>query len=164
MKKQRAIDFFEAAKCAAIRRENICDALEELNYAGYVSGVSYDGSNAHGSDTFASVDNKLVSITSLSLKRDECNAVIDDALEVLYGKKDKGGIALLMGFKYADIVCAHYLDLRTWREIAQDMGCSHSWCMMLSREVMNFIDRHGFAYVREAEYRKSNKSSHEHLY
>lgn len=132
--------YFENAKKAAIARDALICELQSLNNGDVLTGVSYDGVHSHG--------DSQTSIVGMIERKDKSRetiaaleSVLDDALVVLYGDGVPGGVAKRLGTLYADVVCAHWLELQSWRKIAAQFECSQSWCRMIADKTFAYLDK-----------------------
>lgn len=105
-----------------------------------LKGISYEGEGSSGCDVIDRYNAALTGKEYAAATIERCNRIMDAALVVLYGHDGRSGIRKAMSGKHADVVCAHYLQLESWRSIARQLGCSEGWCRMLSKEVMHYID------------------------
>lgn len=147
-----ATEYFLAAQDAAEDMERARQMLAKLKSGEVPKGIDYERFGAGGGDhdAMAVTDARIDFEATLSERIGKDRAIVDDALEVLYGKDGHGGIAKLKGNRFADAVCMRYLQLEKWTDIAEVMSCTVKWCRSLCNDTFRFIDDVGFAYVREA--------------
>ena len=84
----------------------------------------------------------------LDVRQARCNAMVEDAMDVLYGVDGRGGLARLKGSATADCICGHYLMGMRWQEVADELARPESkdarqWCKRRAYRGMEYIDRVG---------------------
>ena len=79
----------------------------------------------------------------------DSQAEVDEACVLLYGADNRGGLAKLKGNRYADALCMAYLQAMPWDEIADVMQCSRQWCRELCNVGFRYIDKVGFAALKD---------------
>ena len=89
----------------------------------------------------------------LDVRQARCNAMVEDAMDVLYGADGRGGLARLKGSATADSICGHYLMGMRWQQVADEIAKPESedarhWCMMRAYRGFEFIDRVGIEALR----------------
>lgn len=142
MENLKAKEYFERAQSMAKALDAINQELAEVESGDTLQAVRYDTQGGCSSDGFGKIAQHLATSSKLEAKAEECKKVLDDALIVLYGSDGRSGIAKAMDSLHADVVCAHYLQLESWRKIAKGLGCSHVWAQMVARETFKYLDEH----------------------
>lgn len=137
----RAAEYFAFVAKAAKDRHEAQMTIQELTEADALQCVRYDGTAGRSSDIADRVDAAMARRKKLEDIVRQCTQVMDDALALLYGHDGRGGVARALSMRHADVVCAHYIQLESWRTIAEQLGCSHTYCRMLSLEVMSYLNR-----------------------
>lgn len=89
----------------------------------------------------------------LDVRQARCDAMVEDAMDVLYGKEGRGGLARLKGSATADCICGHYLMGMRWQEVADEITRPESenpshWCRMRASRGFECIDRVGADALR----------------
>lgn len=79
---------------------------------------------------------------------ESCEEVIGGALELIAGI----GAALGgRGAPYADVLELYYIDLMTWGDVANELGCSDRYCRMLRNVALDWVDAVGLPRARGGE-------------
>lgn len=118
------------------------------------------GATGHGSG-----GDRMVGMAILSMKLHELERElprmeqlherhVEAALDVLYGRSGRGGLAKARSTTDADLLCAHYLQGIGWAEIAREMGKPDTewpsqWCRQRAVRACWFIDRIGMEQLAE---------------
>lgn len=81
-------------------------------------------------------------------QRAKVNPQVEQALEVLYGRSGRGGLAKERGQLDADILCCHYLQGVEWSRIARDIVRADTeyptqWCRHRAMRALLLIDKVG---------------------
>jgi hypothetical protein len=147
----KAREYFEQASEAAQDMHSASLRLSMMRESETLQAVRYDKetSGNAASDSMAKVDSRIDFEAVFDKRIADDQNVIDDAFLLLYGTDGKGGLAHKLGNRYADVLCAHYLQLETYVDIGYQLGCGDRYLRMLADEALNYIDRVGFAKIRD---------------
>lgn len=145
-----ARDFMECARASALALHALDMKHQSLMTAAQLGAQSYAERRATATDPHAALDELLDFENALDGLRAPHRAVLDDATEILYGPRARCGVAKLLGHKYADVLCWRFLQVRRWREIAADLGCSVRWAQELANTALDWMDSTGEAHIRAA--------------
>lgn len=144
-----AREYFEGVRAQVRKFERVEARYAELSDTS-IGAIKYDEAHGGSSDPMARIDAAMDYEQIVSERRAELEKMLDAATSILYGEHGRGGLAKLKGSIYADSICMHYLQDDSWAHIARYSE------MYSAQEIRNkamsglrFIDRHGFAYVRE---------------
>lgn len=114
-----------------------------------IGAIKYDEAHGGSGDPMARIDEAMDYEQVLAERKAELEKTLDAATSILYGEDGRGGLAKLKGSIYADSICMHYLQDERWKDIAALFGASGKQVRYYAMSGLRFIDRHGFAYVRE---------------
>lgn len=147
----KAREYFEQASEAARDMDRAELLLSNLKSREGLQAVRYDKSGTAGTPDSMSATDSRIDFESFVVERIENNQrVIDDALVILYGADGRHGLSKELGTMYADVLCAHCLQLQTWATIAAQWNCSDRYCRMLEQKAYDYIDDVGFAHLRNS--------------
>ena len=148
----RAREYFESVRAEVIRLERSRSMLERLRAREGARAQTYGISSglSAGGDPMDAVGSRIDMEGRMAALVARAEADIDAATEVLYGRDGRGGLAKLKGSRYSDAVCLYYVQGSTWTEAAAEMECSRQWCRALAAEAFSYIDRVGWAEVKDA--------------
>lgn len=147
----RAKEYFESIRAEVVRTEQAREMLERMKAREGAKAQSYQASGGGEMvDPMDALARRIDFEGRLRERIRDAEGNLDEALEVLYGKDNRGGLAKMKGIQYADAICMHYLQAQTWGEIAEIMSCSTKWCRNLCDAGFMFIDRVGWAKVKSA--------------
>lgn len=146
----KAREYFEQAQNAAQDMHSASLRLAALRDSEQLQAVRYDkdGNNPNVSDAMKATDERIDYEAVFAERIEAAQAIIDDAFAFLYGNDGRHGLSRALGNRYADVLCAHYLQLETYVDLAHQMGCGDRYLRMLADEAMMYIDRVGFAKIR----------------
>ena len=148
----RAKEYFEGIRGEVLKVEQAQQMLERLKAREGAKTQSYQGGGAHGdaSNPMDEIGRRIDFEGRLAERIKESSRSVDEACVILYGSDGRGGLAKLKGTRYADAVCMFYLQAETWDSMAEVMCCSPQWCQSLCRAAFVYIDKVGWAKVRNA--------------
>lgn len=147
----RAKEYFEGVRGQAVALARAQETLERMKAREGARTQSYQaGAGGEGADPMESVQRRIDFEHRLGDRIAAARAAVDEACEVLYGTDGRGGLAKLKGTRYADAICMAYCQAEPWNEIADALGSSPQWCRSLCRAGFVFIDRVGWAKVKNA--------------
>lgn len=91
-----------------------------------------------------------VASTRYDLLRQEVNAELEKATDLLYGKHGRGGLAKARSTTDADCICGYYLQGLTWQQVANELVRPDSkdgaqWCRRRAMRAFKWMDSTGFA-------------------
>ena len=113
---QSATDLMESARDAAKELERINLQLASMDSARDVKAQGYSGVQSHSKDVNGmGATERLIDYEERvkpRLRADE--AILEDAMNVLYGTDGRGGVSKGIGSCYADVLMHRYLLMRTW--------------------------------------------------
>ena len=127
-----ARDYFESIRSEVIDVERACEMLERMRSREDAEAQRYDASR--GSCCVEPPDliaRRIDFERRLAFRIEESRKSVDEALEILYGRDGRGGLAKAKGAIYADAICMRYCQAEPWREIAETMRCSTAWAHRL---------------------------------
>ena len=145
-------DYFGMARRAAHAIRALDMQYESLKSAVRLGAQSYNSGRGGGVDPQshqAAMDALLDFEREMPRLYAPHDEAIADALLILYGWRGRGGVAKLLGEKYADVVNWRWLQLRRWREIAADLSCSVRWAQMVEDTAFDWMDEYGEMQIRE---------------
>lgn len=146
-----ARDLFDAARGAAIECERIRRMLIAMESAeqsvGTALGMKVDAGSI--SDPMRRVDARIDKESRWHQRIEEDERLMDLATSVCYGadQDGKGGLSLLLGMLYADIIWWHYLGTETWARTGDIVGYSPQRCKAIRDIAFDFIDGLGVANI-----------------
>lgn len=148
----KAKEYFEGIRAEVVKTEQAREMLECMRAKEGAKAQSYQPSGGGGFCTDASlaIIHRIDFEKRLERRIADARKQIDEACEVLYGIDGRGGLAKLKGARYADAICMGYLQAQSWTEIAEIMQSSVRWCHSLCDTGFAYIDRVGFAFVKNA--------------
>ena len=148
-----ARDWFNRVRNSVVTLAEAERDAEEAEAATYPKGQQY-GSVSHGGsgDGSGAMIRYAMATTELDAKRAECEAMLERATDVLYGRSGRGGLAKRKGTATADCICGYYLLGMSWREVADEMVQPDSedgrhWCMMRAHRAFDYMDRAGMDWL-----------------
>lgn len=149
----RAREYFEGirSEVSSVARER--SELELMRERTGVRAQGFGPTSRHGGGSPSAmgvVDAAVDRERELAGRERELERSLGRATELLYGADGRGGLAKLRGSRYADAICMGYLQATPWREVAEVMMCSPRWCHELCDSAFRYIDRVGFAFVRDS--------------
>lgn len=132
-------------ECERTRRMLLAMELRE-------GGSGGDGAKVSGgsvSDPMRRVDARLDMEAQWGVRIEENEQLMDYATSVLYGRDQdgKGGVSLLLGMLYADVIWWHYLGCETWARTGDIVGYSPQRCKALRDIAFDFVDGLGLANI-----------------
>lgn len=153
----RARDWFESIRAEVIECARMEADLLDLRSKTWPRGQSYE-MVAHSSGTkdgSGPVLRVVEAERELDVRQARCNAMVEDAMDVLYGKDGRGGLARLKGSATADCICGHYLMGMRWQEVADeitrlDSKDGEQWCMRRAYRGLELIDKIGIVVLTES--------------
>lgn len=143
-----ARDFFGIARRAVLDLQALDLKHESLRSAVRLGAVKPTERRVTDVDAQAAIVELVDYEKALDGLRAPHMAILNDATELLYGPHGRGGVAKLYGSKYADVICWRWLQLRRWRSIAHDLGCSVRWAQELEGAAFDWMDETGEAHIR----------------
>ena len=147
----KAKEYFEGIRAEVVKTDTAREMLARMKAREGVKAQSYQtGGSGDMRDPMDSVSNRIDFEGKLRQRIADAERVLDEACEVLYGSDGRGGLAKLKGTHYADAICMYYCQAETWGEIADIMQCSQKWCRKLCEVAFDYIDRVGWAHVKDA--------------
>lgn len=146
-----AKDYFEQTHDAAVQMHRLSLEYDYLSSADGLKAIVYDKQPGAPNATDGTGQTIAVIVRRARIRKRirELSRIVDEATDLLYGSDGRGGVAKALGSFAADIICAHYLQLKSWRSIAKELDCSHSWCIMVADETMEKVDEYGLAYFKQ---------------
>lgn len=143
-----AREYFDGVRAQVRKFERVEARYAELSDTS-IGAIKYDEAHGGSSDPMARIDEAMDYEQIVAERRAELEKTLDAATSILYGEDGRGGLAKLKGSIYADSICMHYLQDERWKDIAALFGASGKQVRYYAMSGLRFIDRHGFAYVRE---------------
>lgn len=147
-----AKEYFEGIRDEVVKTDRAREMLERMKAREGAKAQSYQtgGGNGDACDPMESVSRRIDFEGRLRQRIADAEEAIDEACELLYGKDGRGGLAKLKGTRYADAICMGYLQAQPWPEIADIMRCSQQWCRELCNAGFVYIDKVGWAKLKNA--------------
>lgn len=147
----KAKEYFEGIRAEVVKTDTAREMLERMKAREGAKTQSYKtGGGGDMRDPMDSVSDRIDFEGKLRQRIADAERALDEACEVLYGSDGRGGLAKLKGTHYADAICMHYCQAETWGEIADIMQCSQKWCRKLCEVGFDYIDRVGWAHIKNA--------------
>ena len=148
----RAKEYFECIRAEVVKTDKAREMLERMKAREGAKAQSYQIGGGCGdvSDPMESVSQRIDFEGKLRRRISDVEGSLDEACAMLYGADGRGGLAKLKGTHYADAICMYYCQAETWGYIAEIMQCSQKWCRKLCEVGFEFIDRVGWAHVKNA--------------
>lgn len=148
----KAREYFEGIRAEVVKTDKAREMLERMKAREGAKAQSYQtgGGGGYVTDPMESVSQRIDFEGKLRQRIVDVEGTLDEACEVLYGSDGRGGLANLKGTHYADAICMYYCQAETWGEIAEIMQCSQKWCRKLCEVGFEFIDRVGWAHIKNA--------------
>ena len=148
----RAKEYFEGIRAEVVKTDKAREMLERMRAREGAKAQSYQAGGGIGgaADPMDSIAKRIDFEGRLEQRIADAEEALDEACEVLYGKDGLGGLAKLKGTRYADAICMAYCQAESWSEIAEVMQCSQSWAHELCYAGFMYIDRVGWAKVKNA--------------
>lgn len=146
-----ARDLFDAARVAAFECERIRRMLQAMEDAEQTCGAELGSKVQSGSisDPMRRVDARIDKELLWLQRIEQDESLMDAATCVLYGRDQdgKGGVSLLLGMLYADVIWWHYLGCETWARTGDIVGYSPQRCKALRDIAFDFVDGLGLANI-----------------
>lgn len=145
----RAQEYFTNVRNTVLEIERSRETLERMKASEDAHVQRYEQSSSNGdTDALDRINMRIEFEARLESRIDEAIIIVAEATEVLYGQDDHGGLAREKGSLYADVVNMAYVQAMTWREVAEIMMKSVSWCRELSNRAFSYIDVVGMQHLR----------------
>lgn len=146
-----ALEWFESIRANVIEVRDLEREIESIETQSGPHGQNAGSVGGGGShDSLRGIDHIVDARMREKLERQkvETEAEIERALEVLYGKSGRGGLAKAKSSTDADILCCHYLQGMEWTGIAgevsrEDVARPNGWCRTRAMRALSYIDRVG---------------------
>lgn len=146
---KRASDCFRAIRRKQVEAAKLKACVSELMSKALIKRAHF-ASVGHGTptDRYSVLDTALDKKAELERLRAELRTCTECAESILYGFNGTGGLCAMRDPVDANIVCAHYLRARSWRDIATEYASPTSaapiaWCKMRAKRALDFIDKQG---------------------
>ncbi len=148
----KAKEYFEGIRADVVKTDRARDMLERMRAKEGAKAQSYQAGGGSGDvgDPAESITRRIDFEGRLKQRIADAEEALDEACEYLYGADGRGGLAKLKGARYADAICMGYLQAQPWPEIADIMQCSQQWCHELCNEGFVYIDKVGWAKLKNA--------------
>lgn len=148
----RAKEYFEGIRAEVVKTERARETLERMRAKEGAKAQSYQvsGGSGDGSDPMDEIARRIDLEGNLRKRMADTERAVDEACALLYGEDGRGGLSKLKGTRYADAICMGYLQAQPWSDIADIMHSSKRWCHTLCDVGFAYIDRVGFAAVKNA--------------
>ena len=150
-----AQDWFSSIRADVVELDRLGRKLEELQSQAGIKGQSFDAIGHASGPKDASARYIAAIQAELDLERHKAmlNLELEEALAVLYGYDDRGGLAKVRCSADADCICGYYLQAMTWRQVAEELVKPDSldgaqWCKRRAYRALETIDRLGFSYLK----------------
>lgn len=138
-------DFFIAvrdAKKDLARKQRIIESMEaqEQSLPGGMGGGA-----THGGEKIANAitDIKLDKLAAWKEQIESDADIIATAYKVLYGANKSGGLDMLLGAHYAELLDCRYIQLFGWEKTARKIGYSRGHCFELQKIAFDFLESNG---------------------
>ena len=148
-----ALDWLESIRVEGVRIEKAKQdlALLEASISPHAQGFEPMGHGGGSSDAMlgmAMMSAKLGELRMLLPELEQRHeAKMDRALDVLYGRSGRGGLAKVTSLEDADMLCFRYLQDESWASIARRFEPETSnltvWCQRRAKVACRVIDRIG---------------------
>lgn len=147
-----AKEYFEGIRAEVVKTDKAREMLERMRAKEGAKVQTYQagGGSGYMTDPMESVAKRIDLEGRLEKRIAYAEKAIDEACDILYGSDGRGGLAKLKGERYADAICMGYLYAQPWDEIADVMRGSVRWCHTLCDAGFAYIDRVGWAHVKNA--------------
>lgn len=153
-----AREWFETIRSNVVEMRDLEREIEGIETQSGPHGQSAGSIGGGGShDSLRGIDHLVDSRMREKLERQQTatNAEIERALEVLYGKSGRGGLARAKSSTDADILCCYYLQGMEWPDIAGqvsrgDVARPNGWCRTRAMRALAYIDRVGIAPLTDS--------------
>lgn len=142
-----AYDYFADVRKASAKVEQCQRIINELK-GGSIPPALMDGghgSGDHSDPTAAAFFRSVYLMDQSTRQRDVCTVIIGEALQLI------AALRTTFGDK-ADVLELYYIDLCTWRDIAERFGIAESTARMWRDDLFLHIDTHPNAYIMAATY------------
>lgn len=143
---QSATDLMESARDAAKELERINLQLASMDSARDVKAQGYSGVQSHSNDVNGmGATERLIDYEERvkpRLRADE--AILEDAMNMLYGTDGRGGVSKGIGSCYADVLMHRYLLMRTWDDTGWYCRVSKATAKRYAEVALDYIDAAGF--------------------
>lgn len=147
----KAREYFEGVRAEVVKTARAREMLERMRAHEGAKAQSYQSGGGTGeTDPMEAVGRRIDFEQRLRRRIENADALVDEACLVLYGADGRGGLAKLKGTRYADAICMAYCQAEPWKDVADVMQSSQEWCRMLCREGFVYIDKVGWANVKNA--------------
>ena len=103
------------------------------------------GAGSHSDPTAAAFFRSVLLMDQSIRQRDVCTVILGEALQLIDALRSVFG-------RKADVLEWYYIDLRTWRDIANELGIAESTARMWRDDLFLHIDTHPAAYIMAAKY------------
>jgi hypothetical protein len=150
-----ARDWFDSIRSDVIELEKLRIRAEELQAQVGVKGQSFGaiGHASGSSDPSAKQIALIQAKESYERHKVALDMRLDEALAILYGCDNRGGLAMVRCSADADCICGYYLQAMSWRQVAEELVKPDSkdgpqWCKRRAYRSLELMDRLGFDYMR----------------
>lgn len=152
-----ARDWFERIRAEVLECARLEDDLLDLRAKAGPRGQSFEmvAHSTGASDGSGPILRVAQAESELDVRQARCNAMVEDAMDVLYGEDGRGGLARLKGSATADCICGRYLMGMRWGEVADEITRPESrdgeqWCKRRAYRGLEFIDKIGLAVLTKS--------------
>ena len=154
----KARDWFEAIRVGVVEMARLEQEIEATETQAGPHGQSVGSVGGGGShDSLRGIDRMVDAGAREKLARLQAkyNPEIDSALEVLYGRSGRGGLAKARQSVDADILCGYYLQGMEWTAIAaclsgRKVARPNGWVRMRAMRALAYIDGVGMAALADS--------------
>lgn len=112
-------------------------------------GARYGTIGSSGNhDATAAVDRVIEAEQALAIDQARHDLELEQACAILYGWSGRGGLARERGSVDADIICCHFLQGMSYKQIATELAKPNSanpesWCRQRASRALKYIDSVG---------------------
>jgi len=129
----------------AKRAEKVQELRAQLGSHGHKYGSTGGVSNP---DAMAAVDRIIEVEQELAKDQARHDLELEQACAILYGWSGRGGLARERGSVDADIICCHFLQGMSYKQIATELAKPNSanpesWCRQRASRALKYIDSVG---------------------
>ncbi len=153
----RARDWFEQIRAEVLECARMEDDLLKLRAQTGPRGQSYEmvAHSSGTSDGSGPILRVAQAEQELDVRQARCDAMIEEAMDVLYGEDGRGGLAGIKGSATADCICGYYLMGMRWGEVADEITRPESrdgeqWCKRRAYRGFECIDKVGIVVLTKS--------------
>ena len=149
-----AAEYFAQVRAAALEIAQEQRTIERLRSREGVKGKAWDavGHTTGVGDPYETTRQRMdFELRIFNGQLEDAEKVVEEGMEVLYGRDGRGGLARMAGTKWANVVHQRDCMAKTWSKVAYTLDMSRSQALRLYSEALDLVDDFGLARLKEGE-------------